>query len=51
MKTCESLPASVLEALPEHRGGNGEELREALAALDRKIVVLDDDPTGVWRRS
>ena len=47
MKSCEILPASALEALPAHAAGSGDGLRAALTALDRKIVVLDDDPTGV----
>ncbi len=47
MNTCEILPVSVLGELPAHRGGVGGRLQAALAGLDRKIVVLDDDPTGV----
>ena len=47
MNTCEILPVSVLGELPAHRGGVRAGLQAALAGLNRKIVVLDDDPTGV----
>ena len=47
MKAYEALPASVLDSLPAHRGDAWVRLRTALAGLGRKIVVLDDDPTGV----
>ena len=47
MKAYEALPASVLDSLPAHRGDAWVQLRTALAGLGRKIVVLDDDPTGV----
>ena len=41
------IPAGTLEHLPPHRGEIRARLEEALAGLNRKIVVLDDDPTGV----
>ena len=47
MKAYEALPASVLDSLPAHRGDAWARLRTALTGLGRKIVVLDDDPTGV----
>ena len=47
MKAYEALPASVLDTLPAHRGDAWGPLRAALPGLNRKIVVLDDDPTGV----
>ena len=47
MKVYDILPVSVLDALPAHRGGAWSLLCDALSGLDRKIVVLDDDPTGV----
>ncbi len=41
------LPAETLEQLPPHCGEIRARLSEALNSLNRKIVVLDDDPTGV----
>ena len=41
------LPAETLEHLPPHCGEIRARLTEALNSLNRKIVVLDDDPTGV----
>ena len=41
------IPVSVLSELPPHMGAGGAALSEALFGLNRKIVVLDDDPTGV----
>ncbi len=46
MQQVYPIPADTLEHLPPHR----PESREAAASFsgtDRKIVVLDDDPTGV----
>lgn len=40
-------PAAWLDELPRHQGENKALLDEALSKLNRKIVVLDDDPTGV----
>ena len=45
MNTPLTLPLSALDALPPHRGAF--DARAALEGLQRKIVVLDDDPTGV----
>lgn len=44
----QALPLSVLEgyATPDHSRIDAE-LAESLAHLNKKIVVLDDDPTGV----
>lgn len=42
-----TLPAVVLQQLPPHRRNTEALLAEALCKLKRKIVVLDDDPTGV----
>ena len=47
MNAYKALPASVLETLPAHRREAPDRLRAALSGLNRKIVVLDDDPTGV----
>ena len=47
MNALPALSADLLRQLPPHRKGLEEPLAEALAALGRKIVVLDDDPTGV----
>ena len=41
------LPAETLKHLPPHCGELRARLTEALNSLKRKIVVLDDDPTGV----
>ena len=41
------LPAETLKHLPPHCGEIRARLTEALNSLNRKIVVLDDDPTGV----
>ncbi|MGI6029997.1 MAG: four-carbon acid sugar kinase family protein [Eubacteriales bacterium] len=48
MRKCESIPFSMLEQLPPAREAEADALLQPL--LDRqhrKIVVLDDDPTGV----
>ena len=42
-----TIPAAALQTLPPHSGGPEAALKEALSGLGRKIVVLDDDPTGV----
>lgn len=43
-----SLPASILTPFPQQKRAEANQLlREALAANTDKIVVLDDDPTGV----
>ena len=41
------LPAETLKYLPPHCGEIRARLSEAQNSLNRKIVVLDDDPTGV----
>ena len=41
------LPAETLKQLPPHCGEIRARLLEAQNSLNRKIVVLDDDPTGV----
>ena len=41
------LPAETLQPLPPHAEKVQLRLEKALARLKRKIVVLDDDPTGV----
>ncbi|MCR5088638.1 MAG: hydroxyacid dehydrogenase [Oscillospiraceae bacterium] len=41
------IPAETLTKLPPHECEIGTRLRQALVALNRIIVVLDDDPTGV----
>ena len=41
------LPAETLQQLPPHVGSVRQRLEKALKGLNRKIVVLDDDPTGV----
>ena len=45
--TPSSLPASVLSELPLHSRAGGSALSAALSEMKRKIVILDDDPTGV----
>lgn len=47
MNTLPSLSADVLQTLPAHQSDVKTHIREALAGLKRKIIVLDDDPTGV----
>ena len=47
MNTPPILPADILKQLPDHRGEADSVVRETLSGLRRKIVVLDDDPTGV----
>lgn len=47
MDTVAPLPLSVLENVPAPDGSVVEALlRKELALLDKKVVVLDDDPTG-----
>ena len=41
------LPAKTLQQLPPHAGKVQLRLKKALSSLKGKIVVLDDDPTGV----
>ena len=41
------LPAETLQQLPPHVGKVQLRQKKALSSLKRKIVVLDDDPTGV----
>ena len=41
------LPAETLQQLPPHAGKVQLRLKKALSSLKGKIVVLDDDPTGV----
>ena len=48
MEYLESLPVTVLDRYPKVDEARVDaDLAEALAGLGRKIVVLDDDPTGV----
>ena len=48
MREIHKLKASVLRAFPVvDEGKIDAELSKSLAGLHRKIVVLDDDPTGV----
>ena len=47
MNTPPILPADILKQLPDHRGEAESVIKETLSGLRRKIVVLDDDPTGV----
>ena len=47
LQTCIPLLADTLDRLPPHRGNIRGRLKNDLAALRRKVVVLDDDPTGV----
>ena len=47
MKKYAPIPAETLDRLPPHVGDPWQSLRTVLSGLDRKIVVLDDDPTGV----
>ena len=47
MNSYPALSAEVLQQLPPHSGEIRERLSFALSGLKRKIVVLDDDPTGV----
>ena len=47
MTSYSVIPAETREQLPPHRGEIRTRLSAALDSLDRKIVVLDDDPTGV----
>ena len=42
-----TLPVESLQTLPPHPGNSERALKKALENLNRKIVVLDDDPTGV----
>ncbi|MBP5239679.1 MAG: hydroxyacid dehydrogenase [Oscillospiraceae bacterium] len=42
-----ALPFRFLSRYPPHAGDTRTELASALAGMKRKIVVLDDDPTGV----
>lgn len=48
MRACTAIPATVLDTLPAVDTALVDRmLAEKLASLGRKIVVLDDDPTGV----
>ena len=47
MKQYMPVSADMLSALPPRAADPWEALRAALAGLGRKIVVLDDDPTGI----
>lgn len=47
MFSCSPIPFSHLASLPPHRCDVSERLSEALFSFRHKIVVLDDDPTGV----
>ena len=47
MLSPESISVKTLSHLPPHRSSHFSSAEEAIASLGRKIVVLDDDPTGV----
>ena len=47
MTAYPELPTETLQQLPPHAGSVRQRLEKALKGLNRKIVVLDDDPTGV----
>lgn len=48
MRACEAIPAAVLDSLPSVDEALVDRLLAgSLADFRRKIVVLDDDPTGV----
>ncbi|WP_350346564.1 four-carbon acid sugar kinase family protein [Heyndrickxia faecalis] len=48
MMDVKRLPAEYIKNLPvQNRTEVDKELKTALASLNKKIVVLDDDPTGV----
>ena len=47
MMDCPIRSADMLRQLPPHRGAGSAALEKVLVGLKRKIVVLDDDPTGV----
>ena len=45
--TPSPIPAARLSELPPHQRDCTEEYRKTLESFSRKVVVLDDDPTGV----
>lgn len=47
MKSFKPVSAAILDTLPGHANQPWACLKTLLPELDRKIVVLDDDPTGV----
>ncbi|MEH7120675.1 four-carbon acid sugar kinase family protein [Neobacillus vireti] len=48
MNKTKRVPAEILDALPEvNRTEVDQLLTESLKTLNKKIIVLDDDPTGV----
>ena len=47
MSSTQIVPADVLNMLPPHKAGTENRWKYALSQLHRKIVVLDDDPTGI----
>ena len=47
MNDFEPIPSDTLSQLPPHQTSASALLSELLPSLNRKIVVLDDDPTGV----
>ena len=47
MTTGERITVEKLDCLPAHRSGTEKRWEEALSKLQRKVVVLDDDPTGI----
>lgn len=47
MSSTKSIPAEILNTLPSHKTGTEDRWNAALSRLNRKIVVLDDDPTGI----
>ena len=47
MHSLEPLSSDILSRLPAHTGDPGVSADAARNAVNRKIIVLDDDPTGV----
>ena len=47
MRSLEPISSDILSQLPEHIGDPGALAGKARNTMHRKIVVLDDDPTGV----
>ena len=47
MRSFEPISLDILSQLPGHSGDPGALADTARSTLNRKIVVLDDDPTGV----
>ena len=47
MRSFKPISSDILSQLPEHTGDPGALAGKARNTMHRKIVVLDDDPTGV----